>query len=278
MAGRALLIAALFPLAFAFSDTAPLVAWSSHSSNLLDRLPSTLSESSNILENLLYNDDICDQDAVIFVEQPSLHASDLRTLSPSSKLAEVIALAPSSRQYPYARSMSSSQVVSLAETISARCQSELVRTPPHGSTVYNSKSKHVVCVHMPKLTGAGATRKDSMKEHGSRLSEELKSIASAFPKHIVIFTGSASSLSKRDRDSSLSSILQGPGNSTLPDESSGILHRYQLLTPGLILTLLLTFFLLIPIVLAGVSALSSIQSPLRADAPKGFSARDKKNS
>jgi hypothetical protein len=58
---------------------------------------------------------------------------------------------------------------------------------------------------------------------------------------------------------------------------TGILARYQLLTPGLILSLLVTLFVFVPLVLFGISALSSIQPPLRMEAPKGYSALDKKN-
>ncbi|TFY79182.1 hypothetical protein EWM64_g4834 [Hericium alpestre] len=57
----------------------------------------------------------------------------------------------------------------------------------------------------------------------------------------------------------------------------GILKRYQLLTPALITALLIAFFVLVPIVFFGVSALASIQSPLRIEAPKGFSSQEKKN-
>lgn len=56
----------------------------------------------------------------------------------------------------------------------------------------------------------------------------------------------------------------------------GILKRYQLLTPGLIISLLVAFFVLVPVVLMGVYALASIQSPVRLDAPKGFNAAEKK--
>lgn len=59
--------------------------------------------------------------------------------------------------------------------------------------------------------------------------------------------------------------------------SGGILQRYQLLTPGLILVLLVSLFILIPVIFLGVSALSSIQSPLTNEIPKGFSAEEKKN-
>ncbi|KAI0308389.1 hypothetical protein OF83DRAFT_1180929, partial [Amylostereum chailletii] len=65
-----------------------------------------------------------------------------------------------------------------------------------------------------------------------------------------------------------------PGNATLPD--GGLLKRYQLLTPALITSLLIALFVLLPAVLLGVNALASIQSPLRVEAPKGFSAHEKK--
>lgn len=57
----------------------------------------------------------------------------------------------------------------------------------------------------------------------------------------------------------------------------GILKRYQLLTPGLIISLAIAFFVLVPIVFFGISSLASIQSPVRLDAPKGFNAVEKKN-
>jgi len=50
-----------------------------------------------------------------------------------------------------------------------------------------------------------------------------------------------------------------------------------LLTPALISGLLITFFVLVPIVIFGVSALASIQSPLHVQVPKGYSADEKKN-
>ena len=64
-------------------------------------------------------------------------------------------------------------------------------------------------------------------------------------------------------------------NETLP--AGGILARYQLLTPGLITALLISFFLLVPAVMMGVSALASIRSPLQMGAPKSFGAQERKN-
>lgn len=117
-----------------------------------------------------------------------------------------------------------------------------------------------------------------------RLSSDLEIIASLFPKHLVIFTGLPSHLSARqvstasESNSTLSisvpNIALAPNSTVLED--GGILKRYQILTPALITTLLITFFILVPIIMFGVSALASIQSPLSSEVPKGFDAQEKK--
>lgn len=98
-----------------------------------------------------------------------------------------------------------------------------------------------------------------------RLASELERIERAFPRHLVVLAGS-----RRQDDSA-------PEPAPSPAPTGGILARYQLLTPALISGLLLAFFVLVPIVLFGVSALASIQSPLHVQAPKGYSADEKKN-
>jgi hypothetical protein len=114
-----------------------------------------------------------------------------------------------------------------------------------------------------------------MAKHESYFSGELDLIASVYAKHLVIFTGSASSLSRRQLGHPSHAFDDIQDDPTLPD--GGILKRYQLLTPGLIVTLLVAFFIIVPIVLLGISALASIQSPLRLEPPKGYSAQAKKN-
>ena len=98
-----------------------------------------------------------------------------------------------------------------------------------------------------------------------------------FPRHLVVFTGTpAPHLARRqDEPDVFAPLVLQPGNATLPE--GGILKRYQLLTPALIISLLIAFFLLLPVVYFAVSSLASIQSPLRIEAPKGFSAQEKKN-
>jgi len=134
-----------------------------------------------------------------------------------------------------------------------------------------------LCMDMPPLDGVASHRKNAMAEQALYLSSELDIIWSLFSNHIVIFTGSPSHLYTRqnssDYNSSPSSIF---GGNTTVLEVGGILKRYQILTPALITTLLITFFVLVPVIMFGVSALASIQSPLSSEVPKGFDAQEKK--
>jgi len=285
MLGRILAVATLIPLAFAFSDTLPIIAWSSHRSSTLDLLsstPSTPSHSGAVFENILLNDDICEYDAIILVDQPGLHASDLRTVSPSSALTTLLMSSPSSVQLPYVRRSVDVSVHDIANTISSRCGSRVLSfMPGQGGVSVEQGSKHVMCLSMPHLEGAAGRRKSVMADYESRLAHELGSLASTFPKHLVVYAGSTSpqferrqaELDSLDAPAPLLGALQ-PGNSTLPE--GGILKRYQLLTPALITSLLIAFFLILPVVFFGVYALASIQSPLRTEAPKGFNAQEKK--
>lgn len=94
-----------------------------------------------------------------------------------------------------------------------------------------------------------------------------------FSDYLVVYTG-VPDAPLHTRQSSSSTTFEAQA---VASPSGGILKRYQLLTPGLILVLLVSLFLLVPVIFLGVSALSSIQSPLTNDIPKGFSADEKKN-
>jgi hypothetical protein len=98
----------------------------------------------------------------------------------------------------------------------------------------------------------------------AHLVNELKKTEHTYPRHLIILAGS------------LCQDNPAPAPSTFAP-TGGILARYQLLTPALITGLLLTFFVLVPVVLFGISTLASIQSPLRVQAAKGYSADKKKN-
>jgi UPF0716 family protein affecting phage T7 exclusion len=98
---------------------------------------------------------------------------------------------------------------------------------------------------------------------------------STFPNHFVILSGSSTLPKRQSADKLLSIPFYRYSNSTWPE--AGALTRYQLLTPGLITTLLVAFFILIPVIFAGIFALATIQSPLRIGAPQGYNDQEKKN-
>ncbi|KAF7433602.1 hypothetical protein PC9H_005563 [Pleurotus ostreatus] len=269
VAALTVLLAAL-PVALAFSDTAPIVAWTSHRSAALETLPSGL-KSGAALSYLLANNGACESDAIVVVEHPGLHASDLRNLSPSSPLSLVLRDSPSSRQYPYV-SVSPDDVSVIVETVSSRCKSRLVTfTPGQPSTTLSPGEKYVINMRLPHLEGMALDRHTSLSQHIESLFElELSNIAASFPNHLVLYSGSTSALDKRQSPAqTVKTVAAAP--------SGGILKRYQLLTPALISVLLVTLFVLFPLLFLGITALSSIQSPLRVEAPKGYSDRERKN-
>lgn len=110
----------------------------------------------------------------------------------------------------------------------------------------------------------------------STLSATLAKIAEAFPNHLAVYAGWHPTLYAR-QSNPLAPTSNHTSTTAFAPPTGGILARYQLLTPGLILALAVGFFLLVPIVLAAISALASIQSPLQGQAPKGYIASEKKN-
>jgi len=263
----------------AFENTFPVVAWTLQRSTALELLPSTVSDSGGLVHSILSAEGICNHDAVVIIEQPGLHASDLRSLPSSCHLAKNLASAPSCRQYPY--SQSSGDVPSAVEALVAKCNSRIITLTPGGELHgFDKQSKHVVRATFPKLDGSGKDRRKVMESHESLLSGFVAQLSSKFPDLLFIYTGQPSSAHLGKRQSPGSPSVNRPvlslisSNSALPE--GGILKRYQLLTPGVITALLVSFFIL-GVIMVGLRALASIQSPVRVEAPKDYSATTKKN-
>lgn len=111
----------------------------------------------------------------------------------------------------------------------------------------------------------------------------LEKLAGQTSNHLVIYTGSALPLAKRQSATEFDSFFDDDEDGSMLNSNvmvapadGSILQRYQLLTPALILTLLIVFFVMIPVLALGITALASIQSPLRTEVPKGYSSHEKK--
>jgi len=275
MSTMLLVAACLFalPLSSAFRDSSPLVAWSSQRSDLL------LPEESS-LPLLLQNDALCSFESVVVIDQPGVRASDLRSLHASSVLStnlkDAAAAAPFSYQVPYSWTLSSNELASAVESLASRCGAQLVQVHFDAPQLTDSAEHRVIYAQFPSLPdGLAWERKQALSDQEGTLSSLIASVS---PNSLFVFTGSAvlpfmgSELRKRQVDST-TPFAAAPSNSTT---TGGILARYQLLTPGLILTLAAAFFIALPIVLVGVSALSQIQSPVTKVDMRGPSL-DKKN-
>jgi len=278
-----LVIAAVANVALAYYDTQPLVAWSSSSFDVLDSLPSQLSDSvhpNSLLESILSSHDVCNHDAIVIIEQPGLHASDLRNLSPNTHISRSLSASVSARQYPYVRTQSGIDISSISDRLSSRCRSRLLEYSLGESNINPEQNvKHVVFLTMPTLHEYGTARQDAMAKYESMLADELSLLATTFPDHLVIYTGSPlpSHYKRQQPDEPVLNFDAGSlaANTTLP--TGGILKRFQLLTPGLITALLVTFFVLVPVTMLGLNALASIQNPSRMDTSKTFNAQERKN-
>ncbi|KAG2125910.1 hypothetical protein BD769DRAFT_1358088 [Suillus cothurnatus] len=279
MAGRAAILA-LFPVAgvLGYSDTVPIVAWSSISSSVLNSLSPDLryEDSVSIVGGVLSLEDICSFDTVLVIEQPGLRSSDLRALSTFSGLSTIINTAPSSRQYPHVKHSAPSSLQDITESLARRCGSTLTNaSPADGPLDLAENSKHVVCVNMPAMEGSPKLRKVAMSGYDQYLSSEIEKIDAAFTSHLVLYTGSPLEHHRRQllTPSEFDSAY-APHNSTLSD--GGIFKRYQLFSTPLLVALLVVFFIVVPIIMMAVSALASLQSSVRLDAPKGYHAQEKK--
>ena len=156
------------------------------STNALSSLPRS-SYTPDILESLLASDNICDHDAIAFVDQAGvcaislilnlvpmrrsqLHASDLRSLPRSSVLAQTLRNAASSIELPYMRRSIDNPLTNIAHAVAKRCSA----TPLSVSSgelgpQFTSGEKYVVSLEMPAVSGSSQSRKQLMEEYGTHL-------------------------------------------------------------------------------------------------------------
>jgi hypothetical protein len=115
------------------------------------------------------------------------------------------------------------------------------------------------------------------------LSQKLDVLAGNFTNHFIILVGSPlpslSAFLKRQAPIPSQGKYPMATNTTISLPGHGLLSKYQLLTAELITSLLVFFFIILPIVLYGIKALASIQNTIRIiDTTKSsFNALEKKN-
>ncbi|THH08029.1 hypothetical protein EW145_g2985 [Phellinidium pouzarii] len=269
MFARFLVAFSILPFAWAFSDSTPLVAWTTHKSALVNAF---LELQQPQVDALLSGKELCKFDAVIIVDQPGLHAQDLKKLPSSATVPSRMKAAQKSMQLPYTRRFTADVLVNATEALAHRCGSRIQWGSTTSSFEFDTSSKHVLHMALSSISGEAVWRKRIMSELESSLARAIREIESAFPNHFFLYTGS----DMFDKRQFTGDSIDLPFSFTAANSTGGILQNYQLLTPGLIVSLLVSFFLLVPIIIFSVQALASIQSSVRLDAPRGLSQDKKK--
>ncbi|KAK4685939.1 hypothetical protein P7C73_g4196, partial [Tremellales sp. Uapishka_1] len=238
----------LLPSATAFKDTAPLLIWSSVPNPALEDASSEI-DSGIILAHEVYGTIStlgCDWTTMVVVHVDGLHESHLAKLSVPPK---------PSLHIPYLLRPRRFALDGAIDSWAQLCGAEVV-----DSLDVDSEYRKVVKV-------------DAKRTDLSTLSSEAD---------IIILTGTPSLLKRQDEETpfpedpdpspsstlgatatSTSTATSGPNNHTLPDPSAPLLQRVQLLTTPIITSLLITFFVFVPIIAMGISALAGIQVPPR---------------
>ncbi|KXN84197.1 hypothetical protein AN958_00182 [Leucoagaricus sp. SymC.cos] len=267
MAARLLTIA--LALASATSTLADIsfVTWSSSRSTALDSLPGKL-RSSKFIDHILNNDQLCDFDAVVLIEQPGANHA------PSSHIARSISSASYARSFKVSGSINMPRT---AQSLSTRCGARYLNYSPgpssSGDVSLEEGKKHVLCLNMPKTN-----QNSDFETHDSTLAAELTTITSVFPSHFIIYTGPGiPNLQARQAPDTISRPAIDITNSSQQPVVTPSAQSTVFFTTGLVTSLLIVFFILLPALIMGIEALASIQTPTRMDAPKGYSAVEKKN-
>jgi len=239
----------------------------------------SLAAYSSIPPNSLLANDLCSFDVVVVVYQPGLTLDDLYAIPSSSPLSSRFQNAPWKQ---FSERTLNVEYSDLLKSIQDTCgqDQDLVEFHPseiQGAMVAVSEFSRpsIISFPLPELTEEGGARKEVMSSIASELADDLQVVEDVFASHLVMFAGSLPcSLPKRSlgttADSPFFSRQVPPanpthGNSSLPQ--GGILKRYQLLTPGLLTSLFIILLVFLPILLVGISALSSIKVPQRTDNP-----------
>ncbi|KAF9446732.1 hypothetical protein P691DRAFT_783369 [Macrolepiota fuliginosa MF-IS2] len=259
------LAAALASAATVLADTS-IVTWSSSRSTALDALPANV-RSTKFTNHILNNDQLCDFDAVVLIQQPGANRA------PSSHITRSISSAPSARSFKVSGSL---DLLHTAESLSSRCGARFLSYAPgpssSGDVSLEEGKKHVLCLKVPHPHGSS-----DVEEHESTLAAELATISSVFPSHLIIYTGPGlSNLHVRQAPDTISRPVVDVTNSS-QEPVTAAAPGTTFWTTGLITALLVIFFIFLPVLIIGVGALASIQAPARMEAPKGYSAVERKN-
>jgi len=258
---------------YGFSNTFPLLAWSSLPSPPLSKLAEgipALSEQSEVMDRVMSMENLCRHDVILFATQTGLHANDLRALDRDSRISSLLGSSSDSLQLPYTSCSHSStkSFDAYAAELSKRCGHRVISNDrTEDDEVVVPGEKKIVLLHLHDLVAERPTSPSPRID--TAIASAVERHTAGSKSHLVVLAGSPS-LARRGE------VLETrqAQNSTLA--TGGILKRFQLLTPTIIIAILVIFLLYIPLLFLAINALASIQIPRIGGGAKTVSS-DRKN-
>ncbi|KAF9970898.1 hypothetical protein BGZ73_006250 [Actinomortierella ambigua] len=241
------LLASLYQVASAVTDhTRPFLAWSPQSLRHELKADSAIVSSKDVVSNLNKLVD-CSHKVVLFVDESELHASDLK--QGRSGLKREITDAKYSTQIAFVHG--SLDFEELAEKQANKCHATLVKAD---STAPISSIQTPAFVYLHLSAGASETQDRALESALSTIKEQAKN------DYLVVYSSSKAKNPLTRRRLDVRQEPDAPGT-----QPSGLFHKYTFFSQGIYMALLL-MFLVVPIILIGVSWNLSIQAPTRFEA------------
>ncbi|KAF9206771.1 hypothetical protein BGZ49_001872 [Haplosporangium sp. Z 27] len=237
-----LLLTSLYKVS-AVEKTCPFLAWSPQEFTASNEL-NTQVISVQDLQSGVYDLVDCSHKAILVVDEPELHASDLGK-NGRDKLKNQVYGAGSSLQIPFVDG--AVDLESLAESLSQKCHTPLVNAIEIDDIVSNPS------VIYKRLTS------NSVAENDNTLDHIINEIRSKFQDEFLVLY--SSSQIKNTSTKQHLSARQLPGEPT-PTKQAGVFHNYTFFSQGIFMGLLIAV-IVIPIAVMGVFWNLSVQQPQR---------------
>ncbi|KAL1914850.1 uncharacterized protein VTP21DRAFT_7942 [Calcarisporiella thermophila] len=239
----------------AFEGTAPFLMWSPKEFPNVASLAaqSALTSQQFQATQKSFIDAACASKTVLLADQVGLHASDLAS-SNSGPLSNDVKNAKTKVEIPYV--MGGVDMAKLKDMIVKQCNPEIVTIGEHRLVAFPpSDNAQLVFFPLPAL--AKENRKESLANNEQAVSDWIGMIRERVQDDYVVMLSS----SHPENTPTARQLLfqqQTPGNST----GDGLFQKYTFFSPDMILII---FILLLLLVILGVAitALASIQTPLR---------------
>ncbi|KAF9086643.1 hypothetical protein BGX29_011960 [Mortierella sp. GBA35] len=241
-----LFLASLYEVS-ALESTSPFLAWSPQefSPRRLDTQVISVQDLHEGLNDLAD----CSHKAVLFIDEPQLHADDLGR-GGRSKLKNQVQSAESSLQIPFVDG--AVDMENLAEKLSQKCHATLVHADSESAGVLSTVDGPSVIYK--KLTAGSADEKDEAVE------ELIAEIRKTYKNdYLVLYS---SSQTKEIPTTHQYGARQIPEEPTPTKKPSGVFHHYTFFSQGIFMGLLIAV-VVVPIAVMGVFWNLSVQQPQR---------------